>query len=88
MRAHIPAQILARVKVAEEKASRAGRPTVWQYTLRCWPPRLSLDEWEILAIDQQDALAAGDDANPSSWFLNIETDPETGVVTINAGDKP
>jgi hypothetical protein len=88
MRAHVPAQILARVKVAEEKASRTGRLTLWQYTLRCWPPRLSLDEWEIFAAAQQDALAAGDDANPSSWFLSIETDPGTGVVTINAGDKP
>lgn len=84
MRAHIPAQILARVKLAEEKASRVGRRTRWQYTVRCWPPLLDLDEWEALAISQQDALAAGDDADPSSWHLSIETDPETGVITIES----
>lgn len=87
MKAHVPGRILARAKAAEEKAARTGRLTRWQYTVRCWPPILSLDEWEALAAAQQDALAAGDDTKPPRWHLCIETDPETGVVTIETDSQ-
>lgn len=71
--------------MAQQNISEAGVGVISsaQATLASWPPVLELDEWEVLAIEQQDALM-NLDSEPSSWTLMMERD----VMSFFRGAPP
>ena len=75
MKARVPAALARRLSAAQQSISEAGVGVISsaQATLASWPPVLELDEWEVLASEQQDALI-NLDSEPSSWTLVIERD--------------
>lgn len=75
MKARVPAALARRLNAAQQHFRETGVGVISsaQATLGSWPPVLELDEWEALAIGQQDALM-NPDMDPSTWRLVIARD--------------